>query len=170
MIWFTADLHLWHGNIIKYCDRPFDSAREMNQTILENYQESPISDDDTVYFLGDLMMGGPTKKLNLERYIDRMVGDKHLIMGNHDRLKPKDYIDIGFSSVHYPYFELEDGVVLAHDPATAVTGGLWITAHVHGAWETLPSRYGGTLVNVGVDVRDFSPISYDEVKEIGNHV
>ena len=25
-IWFTADLHLGHQNIIRYCDRPFDDV------------------------------------------------------------------------------------------------------------------------------------------------
>jgi calcineurin-like phosphoesterase family protein len=29
---FTADLHLGHGNIIKYCQRPFMTAEETAQT------------------------------------------------------------------------------------------------------------------------------------------
>ncbi len=34
-IWFTADFHLGHKNIIRYCNRPFETVEEMNQAILE---------------------------------------------------------------------------------------------------------------------------------------
>jgi|GEM_PF-3806875 len=34
-VWFTADFHLGHKNIIRYCDRPFDTVEEMNRTILD---------------------------------------------------------------------------------------------------------------------------------------
>ena len=44
-IWFTADLHLGHTNIIKYCRRPFGSAEEMNEVILERFN-SVISPGD----------------------------------------------------------------------------------------------------------------------------
>ena len=30
-VWFTADLHLGHGNIIKYCHRPFLSKTEQER-------------------------------------------------------------------------------------------------------------------------------------------
>ena len=29
-VWFTADTHRGHGNIIKYCQRPFLSREELN--------------------------------------------------------------------------------------------------------------------------------------------
>jgi calcineurin-like phosphoesterase family protein len=29
--WFTADLHLGHGNIIEYSSRPFDSVDAINR-------------------------------------------------------------------------------------------------------------------------------------------
>jgi len=34
-VWFTADFHFGHKNIIRYCDRPFASVEQMNEIILE---------------------------------------------------------------------------------------------------------------------------------------
>jgi calcineurin-like phosphoesterase family protein len=34
-VWFAADFHLGHKNIIRYCNRPFDTVEEMNRAILE---------------------------------------------------------------------------------------------------------------------------------------
>ncbi len=49
-IWFTADFHFGHSNIIRYCNRPFRNAEEMDQTILERLNSS-VKANDILYFL-----------------------------------------------------------------------------------------------------------------------
>ena len=58
MVWFTADFHLGHTNIIRYCGRPFASASEMDEEILARVNEC-VKPEDELYFLGDFCIGGP---------------------------------------------------------------------------------------------------------------
>lgn len=34
-IWFTSDTHFGHQNILRFCERPFVSVEEMDNTIIE---------------------------------------------------------------------------------------------------------------------------------------
>jgi len=54
--WFTADLHLGHRNIIRYCDRRFESVGVMNRALIARWNEID-DDDDTVRVLGDFALG-----------------------------------------------------------------------------------------------------------------
>lgn len=81
MIWFIADPHFGHANIIKYASRPFDDLGQMMQAMLKRWQHS-VKPGDLVYVLGDFAIGklGYTKSL-----LDYLYGTKILIHGNHDR-------------------------------------------------------------------------------------
>ena len=35
MVYYTADLHLGHANVIRFDKRPFASVEEMDQTLIE---------------------------------------------------------------------------------------------------------------------------------------
>lgn len=53
MIYFTADLHFKHDNIIKHCNRPFQSVEEMDNQLLDNWNKT-VKSNDEIYILGDL--------------------------------------------------------------------------------------------------------------------
>lgn len=80
--WFTADLHLGHENIIRYCDRPFGSVEAMNRAIVDNWN-ARVEDGDTVWVLGDACLGLIQESLAL---IEELRGHKILVPGNHDRV------------------------------------------------------------------------------------
>ena len=55
MLYFTSDHHFWHTNIIQYCNRPFVSIEEMNEVLIQNWNDLVLPEDE-VYYLGDFSM------------------------------------------------------------------------------------------------------------------
>ena len=110
-LFFASDYHFRHANIIKYCNRPFNSVDEMNEALVANWN-SVVTDADTVYFIGDLSMSFNAGK----EFAPRLNGKKIIILGNHDEAFPKKsdptrklrqpgrYLQIGFSEVHLQLF------------------------------------------------------------------
>lgn len=168
MIWITSDWHLYHENIIKYTGRPFKNRHHMNKVILENYCNH-VNDDDEVYFLGDLtLFSGPKVDL-IKSTIEALPGNKHLILGNHDRFKPFVYHDIGFLSVHTALKTDFDGTTfyLAHDPSFAqIPDSIWLCGHVHSLFKHTKTGNNTIVINCCVEMWDYKPISLPEINRI----
>ncbi len=172
MIYFTADPHFGHYKIIEYCNRPFKSERHMDQELIRLWNET-VSEEDTIYVLGDMSMVASESTNYLRKIVGKLNGTKHLILCNHDQLKPFSYVEIGFTTVHtameFHVPDAEEGFPaiynLIHDPAAIITDRTrpWLVGHVHDIFAETANA-----INVGVDVRDFKPMSLDEVKEIAN--
>lgn len=79
-LYLISDTHFDHGNIIKYCDRPFDSASEMDEVMRENWNER-VEYGDTVLFGGDLAMASGATAIE---YFETLRGQLVLLDGNHD--------------------------------------------------------------------------------------
>ena len=77
MIYFTADTHFGHCNVIRFCDRPFASAEEMDEAMIQNWNDR-VTGNDTVYILGDMFF----RSTNAEEILKRLKGKKRLIFGN----------------------------------------------------------------------------------------
>lgn len=155
---FTADTHFGHNNIIKYCYRPFNSVQQHDAEMVKRYNEK-VTQDDRCFFVGDFSLWSGSKAEQIASVLRKLNGTKVLILGNHDTLKPFTYIDLGFQSVHTS-LEHSSGFILVHDPAVAAVAPdrLFLCGHVH----TLFSMVGN-VINVGVDVHDFRPLSLHDL-------
>jgi calcineurin-like phosphoesterase family protein len=159
MIYFTSDLHFGHANIIKFCNRPFSSVKEMNMQLVINYN-SVVSNKDTTYILGDFAMRMP--KAEVESILNSLNGNKVLIIGNHD---DSSVINAkGWSSVHTVY-ELRDKdihIVLSHFPMRSWNKSHYGSYHLYGHHHGGIEDYGFSF-DVGVDAQNYFPISLDKV-------
>lgn len=186
-VWFTADLHFNHAGIIRYCDRPFAGVEEMNEALISRWNEV-VRPEDTVYVVGDLAFGHPKK---IASQVARLKGRKHLIEGNHDRANriPDRMKAELFQSVAMKMeICIQDADAwqgrrrITLDHYAQVTwrerahGGYCLHGHSHGNFQNevhCPSCgtqiHGDCLrLDVGVDVHDYRPISYEQVKAIMN--
>ncbi len=147
---FTADTHFNHANVIKYCARPFASIDEMNRVMIARWN-AVVGHEDTVYHLGDFAMG---KRSEWPLFLRQLNGAKKiLILGNHDR-SARQMIEVGFNEAHEKL--VWDGWLLQHHPIA--TNNRLLCGHIHEKWRRI-----GLVINVGVDVWDFTPRTIDEL-------
>ncbi len=76
MVFFTADTHFGHENVIRFTERPFSSAQEMDEALIANWN-ARVHGGDKVYILGDMFFRHPDP----ESILIRLKGQKHLIIG-----------------------------------------------------------------------------------------
>ncbi len=175
--WFTADYHLGHANIIKYCNRPFNNVDHMNSTIIRNHN-SRVKPEDVVFFLGDFCFKGTSGSKVGEGgpdvasiYLEKLNGHFVFIKGNHDNNNSLKSI-IKEAVIELGGHEL----FLVHDPADASPEyDINLHGHVHGKWKIKRCNYSSPdpfskaykrrpiLINVGVDVWNFMPVSISEI-------
>lgn len=89
-LFFTADTHFFHKDLLGFSDfapRPFLSVEQMNQTIIEHWNEK-VDVDDTVYHLGDIALYFIRPEKDAQKAIldvlNALNGHLVLIKGNHD--------------------------------------------------------------------------------------
>lgn len=163
--WFISDTHFGHSNIIKHCYRPFSCIKEMDFSIIENWNKL-IKPKDIVWHLGDFSFRNVR---DIQFYTKKLNGCINLILGNHDNLKKKDYHL--FHNVYNGLKEIsikDEKIVLCHYPLlswnAAFYGRKHLFGHVHSS-QYKKFNYQKNSYDVGVDNNNFQPVSYDEIIE-----
>lgn len=167
-IFFISDTHFSHKSILKFENRPFSTIEEMDEIMIENWNNT-VSDNDIVYHLGDFCLSNQSRHIEI---IKRLKGKIILIKGNHDhsnaikKIRPylHDYYEVGhyfktlkkqFWLTHYP---LEIGI---RPRKYSISG------HIH----SQPNKLINQL-NVGVDsnlmlnvfkLKHGQPVSFEQL-------
>lgn len=194
-LYFTSDLHFGHEGIIKVCNRPFKDTDEMDKAIIDNWN-SIIKDDDTVISLGDFSwrLGDNNIRyyINALKGNKIFIKGNH---DKNEKIFPilyDGFINIKVKD-NNPTDSVEKGyqhITLCHYPMLS-----WYQSHrgawqLFGHWHTLPiiepqlsrvkegeseyireefilmDRIRPTQYDVGVDLHNFIPVSYNQIKNI----
>lgn len=175
-VFFTSDTHFGHSNIIKYCQRPFNSAEHMDEVLISNWNEV-VSPQDIVFHLGDFCFGSDKEWIKI---LQRLNGTKYLILGNHDlkKIANSNQIKDYFADINMQMRVVVDKqkMLLNHYPFLSFEGGyqnVWqLFGHVHSSKHStgldkerlvhlFPTQY-----DVGVDNNNYRPVSFAQVSQI----
>ena len=180
-IWFTADQHFGHENIIKYCHRPFASVEEMDAALIQKWNDV-VQEGDTVWHLGDLSYkASGTKVMDVLYQLNGTIRLLYLPW-HHDKQWIDDLrlFDVSVFEQWLP-IDCKKDKALKFDPPLTVLKlpdlpvitlshypmASW-EASFHGAWHLHGHSHGmyhalGKLLDVGVDNCNYTPISLEEV-------
>jgi calcineurin-like phosphoesterase family protein len=175
--YLISDMHFGHENIIKYCNRPFKNAEEMDSVIIENINHT-VKQEDDLYILGDFALAKDARKLNT--LIKQINGKLHFIRGNHDRhldevAKVSDYeiLERGkyrFLLAHRPYAINNPDLREIRDPLSFPRkwDGWIIHGHEHNHdLSAYPFINGyAKTINVSVELTDYKPVSLDWIMSL----
>ena len=159
-VFVVSDLHFDHENIIRFCNRPFRSAREMNRALVDNWN-GVVGDGDMVYYLGDLTYGRGRRPIDF--WLSKLNGEIRFIRGNHDTdiitkaEVVKDRLPIRYRGHNF---------LLMHDPYRPSHYDGWI---IHGdKHNNSPEKYPhinnkNKTINVCAELTGYTPMNLDEI-------
>lgn len=188
-VYITSDLHLFHTNIIQYCNRPFEfspkGCSEMNEFILKRFDELP--EDCLIWNLGDVYLNLHLEESKIMNDMMRMKKNRKmcLILGNHDlRAKKKPYPNyveyfkhLGFDEVYKGPLQLEN-MIFSHEPVLIESGSGLINIHGHIHEKKVTEEYflgehndmypkkkvnPENYINVCMDANDFRILKLNEI-------
>ena len=157
MIFLTSDLYIGDKN---------------DELIFSNYQKI-VSQEDNVFFLGNLTKYKDNKS-TLSKFISRLNGKKHLVLGNTDYYSEDFYLkECKFKSVNR-YISTEK-YVMVHSPYNFLNRDL-LTCKIllHGfmnaehpiiEFEKLTGLNGDYIWDVGIKANNYFPVSLEYIKE-----
>lgn len=162
-IWIVADTHFNHKNIIKYCNRPFDSVKEMNDILISNWNKV-VKSNDQVFMLGDFALCGKDKIIEIGQQLN---GRKTLILGNHDGASLSTYYNAGFEIVSKFPIIYQDFFILSHQPIEFLplnTPFVNIYGHVHDdiRFPTITAR----SACVSIERWNYTPVEFNQIVKL----
>jgi len=160
-VWFWSDLHLFHTNILTYCQRAFDSIGNMNETLLANCLAT-VTKDDILIFGGDISFGNLTAT---NEWLRAIPAYKINVVGNHD-VNRKVLLNLAVDE-QAACLELDycgQKVLVTHYPVKEdFLETDWVNLHGHIHNTPFPPGLGSGQrhINMSVEHLDYAPVSLD---------
>ena len=165
-VWFWSDLHLGHENIIRYANRPFANAAEMDERLHANWRET-VSANDTLVVVGDVAMRDALGEHTWRRIRQARGKRKLLVMGNHDITGRGDLRTGGFDEICAAL--CVDGtppLLCTHLPLQAVPAGC---VNVHGHTHDEAPRQSAHI-NVSVEQLNYRPVPLAHMRALAREL
>lgn len=162
MFYFISDTHFGHEKIIEYCHRPFKNVEEMDTTLIRNWNER-VSDEDTVFFLGDFCLIKSSEAPNskgYDYYRSQLKGNIIFFKGNHDGNNKCKTIIESMTITHGG-----KKIYLTHNPKFALQEFRWnFCGHTHGN-EGVFKKFGhkSLIIDLSVDCWEFKPVNINDI-------
>lgn len=168
MIYYTADLHLGHDNVLRFDKRPFESAEEMDRTLIANWN-SRVTEEDQVYIAGDLIY---KSKKPAEWYLNQLRGIKYLVIGNHEKAVLESEEARNCFAAIDKMMHITDGqhqICMCHFPIVEwngyFRGHYHIYGHIHNArnraYEVMKEE--PRALNAGCMINQYMPVTFEEL-------
>lgn len=159
LAYHISDTHFYHNNIIRYCNRPFQDTKEMNDYIIKSWN-SVVKENDIVYHHGDFAL--KCGKEMVRNIANQLNGNIILITGNHDKRSRGWFLDCGFVKVYKKPIQV-GRYILSHQPLENVEYGLInIHGHIHNYDKGLDKD---KYINVSCEFVDYKPVWIDIIKK-----
>ena len=176
-LYFCSDSHYFHFNIAKYCHRPFESRKEMDDALIANWN-SVVPEDGIVVHCGDFMLPHKNGDKEYKKIWDKL-NFKTLILcrGNHDRIDCGTYvydnktvIVVDIAKINVEGIE----IMACHYPLLAYPADYQVFGHIHTLYDgtcygidgDVTKRLRKTQYDVGVDQNGYTPVSYWQLVDI----
>jgi len=145
-VFFISDLHLGHDSVLKWRFKEdgsvYDSVEEHDELLIDNWNHT-VGKRDVVWVLGDVAFNDRGL-----RSLSRLVGIKHLVLGNHDRYLRTNHIKT-FNKIS-GMVAYKNKYVLTHAPLHPRSVRPRFEYNIHGHTHAQPS-YGEEYRNVSVE-------------------
>ena len=147
-----------------------DKVLRMHDQMLVDYWNEVVTDDDEVWFLGDLGLGS---REYISSLVAKLKGHKHMIYGNHDRFSVSCYESMGFETVSKKPIILKERFMLSHAPRPDMLKNpdiFYIFGHIHskpyheGEYEF--ATHGDNYQCVCVERQNYRPIRIQEFDKV----
>ncbi|WP_248924717.1 metallophosphoesterase [Paenibacillus hamazuiensis] len=158
-VFVISDHHFGHRQIIDFESRPFADAEEMTEVMMQKWNAA-VGPQDKVFHLGDFSFLNLAKTKEI---VAGLNGRKTLILGNHDRGRPRSWwLEAGFDEVSEYPIVYNGFFFLSHEPMYMNKHMPYVNIHGHIHGQQYESRQ---YVNVSVELWDYTPVSFEAIRE-----